>query len=79
MSTRQESSDFTQAGGPQSFGPPLIGALLRVPWEHVLRRMLARLCRLVVRIDVAAVAASRRAPTGDGTTETPSRRTFRLV
>src|SRR3954453_15135896 len=43
MTTEQKSSDFTQAGGPQSFGPPLIGALLRVPWEHVLRRMLARL------------------------------------
>src|SRR3954447_1665235 len=43
MTADRESSDFTEAGGPQSFGPPLIGALLRVPWEHVLRRMLARL------------------------------------
>src|SRR5438067_11116384 len=43
MATEQKSSDFTQVGGPQSFGPPLIGALLRMPWEQVLRRMLARL------------------------------------
>jgi len=38
----QESSHFTDV--PESaLGPPLIGALLRMPWEHVLRRMLARL------------------------------------
>jgi DNA-binding MarR family transcriptional regulator len=42
MSTEQKSSHFTQAG-TQSFGPPLIGALLRMPWEQVLRRMLAHL------------------------------------
>src|ERR1044072_1145413 len=41
--TEQKSSDFTQPVGPQSFGPPLIGALLRMPWEQVLRRMLAHL------------------------------------
>src|SRR4051794_39103340 len=40
MTTRQQSSDFTQAS---PFGPPLIGALLRMPWEHVQRQMLARL------------------------------------
>ena len=36
MSTRGSSSDFTT--GP--FGPPLIGALLRMPWEAVQQRML---------------------------------------
>jgi DNA-binding MarR family transcriptional regulator len=40
MTNEQKSSDFTQPGSPQSFGPPLIGALLRMPWEQVLRRML---------------------------------------
>jgi DNA-binding MarR family transcriptional regulator len=35
------SSDFTKApAGAQAFGPPLIGALLRMPWEAVQRRML---------------------------------------
>ena len=34
------SSDFTQADGPP---PPLIGALLRMPWETVRGRMLERL------------------------------------
>lgn len=35
------SSDFTnQEFGGQAFGPPLIGALLRVPWEAVQRYML---------------------------------------
>src|SRR5205085_3603498 len=43
MTTEQKSSDFTQSSSPQSFGPPLIGALLRMPWEQVLRRMLTRL------------------------------------
>ena len=43
MSTQQKSSGFTQARANQSFGPPLIGALLRMPWEQVLRRMLDRL------------------------------------
>ena len=33
-----KSNDFTDA-----FGPPLIGALLRMPWERVVRRMLERL------------------------------------
>ena len=36
MSATRSSSDFT-------FGPPLIGALLRMPWESVQRHMLGRL------------------------------------
>jgi DNA-binding MarR family transcriptional regulator len=36
MSDRNSSSHFTTA----AFGPPLIGALLRMPWEAVQRRML---------------------------------------
>ena len=43
MSTRSQSSDFTKAGGQEPFGPPLLGALLRMPWEAVRRHMLARL------------------------------------
>ena len=34
------SSDFTKQ---EAFGPPLIGALLRLPWEAVQRQMLDRL------------------------------------
>ena len=38
------SSAFTKRGAEEKpFGPPLIGALLRVPWEAVRRRMLERL------------------------------------
>jgi hypothetical protein len=38
------SSRFTKSEYPtQAFGPPLIGALLRMPWELVQRRMLERL------------------------------------
>ena len=37
-----KSSDFTRAG-VEPVGPPLIGALLRMPWEAVRRRMLERL------------------------------------
>jgi len=37
----KKSSHFTERG--QSFGPPMIGALLRMPWEQVIRRMLERL------------------------------------
>jgi DNA-binding MarR family transcriptional regulator len=36
MSDQNSSSHFTTA----AFGPPLIGALLRMPWEAVQRRML---------------------------------------
>jgi DNA-binding MarR family transcriptional regulator len=43
MST-ESSSRFTKTEYPdQAFGPPLIGALLRVPWEAVQQRMLERL------------------------------------
>jgi DNA-binding MarR family transcriptional regulator len=38
MGHSKSSSDFTEP-----FGPPLIGALLRMPWEVVQRRMLAAL------------------------------------
>src|SRR5438045_3239545 len=38
------SSPFTNAASAeQPFGPPLIGALLRMPWEAVQRHMLERL------------------------------------
>src|SRR3954462_14026283 len=38
------SSSFTNSGeAEQAFGPPLIGALLRMPWETVQRHMLERL------------------------------------
>src|SRR3954454_20218324 len=38
------SSSFTNSGKPeQPFGPPLIGALLRLPWEAVQQHMLERL------------------------------------
>src|SRR5262245_55016327 len=38
------SSDFMNSrADAEPFGPPLIGALLRVPWEAVQRHMLARL------------------------------------
>ena len=37
------SSPFTEADSPTSTPPPLIGALLRVPFETVRDRMLAGL------------------------------------
>ncbi|HET9322845.1 MAG TPA: MarR family transcriptional regulator [Gaiellaceae bacterium] len=38
------SSDFTESAGAEApAGPPLIGALLRIPWEAVRHRMLERL------------------------------------
>ena len=44
MSDTGSSSVFTEASAGESpFGPPLIGALLRMPWEAVQRRMLERL------------------------------------
>jgi DNA-binding MarR family transcriptional regulator len=44
MSANNPSSSFTNsAAAEQPFGPPLIGALLRVPWEAVQRHMLERL------------------------------------
>ena len=42
MTTIDKSSRFTK-GAAEPFGPPLIGALLRTPWESVQRHMLARL------------------------------------
>src|SRR5438876_8513365 len=44
MATSSPSSPFTNgAAAERPFGPPLIGALLRLPWEAVQRRMLERL------------------------------------
>jgi DNA-binding MarR family transcriptional regulator len=44
MGVADSSSDFmTLAATEQPFGPPLVGALLRVPWEAVQRHMLERL------------------------------------
>jgi DNA-binding MarR family transcriptional regulator len=43
MTAEQKSSRFTQSYPEQALGPPMIGALLRMPWERVLRRMLERL------------------------------------
>jgi DNA-binding MarR family transcriptional regulator len=44
MAASNPSSLFTKStAGEQPFGPPLIGALLRIPWEAVQRRMLERL------------------------------------
>src|SRR6266540_5385762 len=44
MIERNSSSPFTNAASAeQPFGPPLIGALLRMPWEAVQRHMLQRL------------------------------------
>jgi DNA-binding MarR family transcriptional regulator len=42
MTAGDPSSPFTNSA-EQPFGPPLIGALLRVPWEAVQRHMLERL------------------------------------
>ena len=44
MTANNPSSAFTNsAAAEERFGPPLIGALLRIPWEVVQRRMLQRL------------------------------------
>src|SRR5215213_7392899 len=44
MSQRTSSSAFTTSSGSgEPFGPPMIGALLRTPWEAVQQRMLERL------------------------------------
>ncbi len=45
MTKRDPSSPFTNSNPPAEtpFGPPLIGALLRIPWEAVQRHMLGRL------------------------------------
>src|SRR5713101_9837103 len=44
MSEHDKSSLFTNpTATAEPFGPPLIGALLRIPWEAVQRHMLQRL------------------------------------
>jgi DNA-binding MarR family transcriptional regulator len=44
MATDNSSSIFTKIPrGGEPFGPPLIGALLRMPWETVQQHMLERL------------------------------------
>jgi DNA-binding MarR family transcriptional regulator len=44
MATTNSSSRFTNpVAEERPFGPPLIGALLRIPWEAVQRHMLERL------------------------------------
>src|SRR3954451_19296691 len=44
MTGSSSSSAFTKPGeSSEPFGPPMIGALLRSPWEAVQRRMLERL------------------------------------
>jgi DNA-binding MarR family transcriptional regulator len=43
MTATSSSSDFTKSAAEEPFGPPLIGALLRIPWEAVQRHMLERL------------------------------------
>src|SRR3954454_17616445 len=44
MRASTSSSAFTNsASSSEPFGPPMIGALLRTPWEAVQRRMLERL------------------------------------
>jgi DNA-binding MarR family transcriptional regulator len=44
MTASEPSSHFMKAAATeQPFGPPLIGALLRTPWEAVQRHMLERL------------------------------------
>jgi DNA-binding MarR family transcriptional regulator len=44
MTKINSSSRFTkEVAEEESFGPPLIGALLRMPWEAVQQRMLKRL------------------------------------
>src|SRR3954465_14252 len=44
MAAPDKSSHFTKVptSGAELFGPPLIGALLRLPWEAVQERMLER-------------------------------------
>ena len=43
MTAAKPSSAFTNSAADLPFGPPLIGALLRMPWEAVQRHMLQRL------------------------------------
>ena len=56
--------DFTKSGA-RPFGPPLIGALLRFPWEAVQRRMLERLHeRGFTDLDAAHLNVFRPGPQG---------------
>jgi len=43
MMKHHKSSRFTTPGDERPFGPPLIGALLRMPWDAVQQHMLDRL------------------------------------
>jgi len=43
MSERSSSSSFTNPVTEAPVGPPMIGALMRLPWEAVMRRMLRAL------------------------------------
>jgi DNA-binding MarR family transcriptional regulator len=43
MAASDQSRRFTKSASREAFGPPLIGALLRIPWEAVQQRMLERL------------------------------------
>jgi DNA-binding MarR family transcriptional regulator len=43
MTRPSSSSDFTKLAREEPFGPPLIGALLRIPLEAVQKHMLQRL------------------------------------
>jgi DNA-binding MarR family transcriptional regulator len=43
MTVAKSSSSFTDPSSAPAFGPPLIGALLRMPLETVRRHMLSRL------------------------------------
>jgi DNA-binding MarR family transcriptional regulator len=43
MAARKKSSAFTPLNPHDALGPPLIGALLRMPWERVMQHMLERL------------------------------------
>jgi DNA-binding MarR family transcriptional regulator len=43
MTASNPSSSFTKSRAVEPFGPPLIGALLRMPWEAVQQHMLERL------------------------------------
>jgi DNA-binding MarR family transcriptional regulator len=43
MKASDPSSTFTKSPAGEPFGPPLIGALLRIPWDAVQRHMLERL------------------------------------
>ncbi len=43
MTVTNEREEVKPSAPDGALGPPLIGSLLRMPWEHVFERMLARL------------------------------------